>query len=486
MMSWNKIGTFQIDQETSCQFADASGDYNPLHVDPVLARRYQFGATVIHGVCGTLNALDILLEQLGCPVFITSVKVQYTRPVMHGDYVDVHGSYSNEQSLKLRLSVQGRRTQDINLTVIKGSGKASLGPELKPKSVCHSAPADLLFKDTGGLKGQVDLVWTPDIIQSLFPNLKQYLPESQIAVLLGLTQIVGMRCPGLDSVFAGLTARFLDNQSICDGDMTYNVVHRDARFSLITIGVEHNTAQAEITALFRPKPVVQESYATLQTRVPKNQFSDQVALIIGGSRGIGEVTAKLIAAGGGHPLITYYKGKRDAQNIVDGIRSYGGLCDSVSYNVLSTSNSDISRCFENKRISHIYYFASPLIEKGDHSVWDDAVFQKFCCYYLRGFSELIEQFLSDAVYSKQAITVFVPSTVFLDQPQNGFSEYIAAKAASEALVRQLAAKYPNWKFHIPRLPRMLTDQTSGLTVEWEQKTTDIMFDVLTSTNQPIR
>ena len=78
------------------------------------------------------------------------------------------------------------------------------------------------------------------------------------------------------------------------------------------------------------------------------------------------------------------------------------------------------------------------------------------------------------------MTVFVPSTVFLEQPQNGFTEYIAAKAAVEAFARQLSAKYPGWIFHMPRLPRMLTDQTSGLNVKWTQTTAVTMLDILMS------
>jgi hypothetical protein len=134
----------------------------------------------------------------------------------------------------------------------------------------------------------------------------------------------------------------------------------------------------------------------------------------------------------------------------------------------------------DERVTHIYYFASPLIEKGDHLVWDDAVFQKFCNYYLSGFGQLIENFLSDSLYAKHKMTVFVPSTIFLHQPQKEFNEYIAAKAAVEALVRQLTVKLPNWKFMIPRLPRMLTDQTSGVNIDSSQKTAEVMLDALTS------
>ncbi|MDZ7782386.1 MAG: MaoC/PaaZ C-terminal domain-containing protein [Halioglobus sp.] len=61
----NKLGCFRITTEESQQFARLSGDFNPLHLDPIAARRTQFGRTLIHGVCGTLRALDLLLEGEG-------------------------------------------------------------------------------------------------------------------------------------------------------------------------------------------------------------------------------------------------------------------------------------------------------------------------------------------------------------------------------------------------------------------------------------
>lgn len=485
-MNWHKIGAFQVDQETSCRFAQVSGDYNPLHVDPVLARRYQFGTTVMHGVNGVLKALDCMLKMHGCTVSIDTLKVQFVRPVLHGDRVDVFSQQITEQDFKLRLSVQERRVQDIDL---KFGDQSGIEPEMvtyHPVSKETPQPVDLHFENTRDLEGMLDLVWIPDTVQGLFPYVMKFLPDNQIAVILGLTQIVGMHCPGLHSVFTGLSVHFKQKATACDRNLKFTVLHRDNRFSLVTIGVTHNTANGEIHALFRPEPVSQETYTELQTFVPKNQFVEQKALIIGGSRGIGEVTAKLIAAGGGYSVITYNQGKQDAQKIADDIRSHGGRCDVLSYNVLSGQEVNITNCISNERISHIYYFASPLIEKGDRLLWDNTVFHKYCNFYLTGFAALIEKFLCDAAYGKQPITVFVPSTIFLEQPQNGFTEYIAAKAAVEAFVQQLSAKYPNWIFHVPRLPRMLTDQTSGLNVKWAQTTAATMLDVLLSINTSTR
>ena len=50
---------FTLDERQSWDFACLSGDFNPLHVDAVAARRLQFGGTVCHGVHLVLQAFDL-------------------------------------------------------------------------------------------------------------------------------------------------------------------------------------------------------------------------------------------------------------------------------------------------------------------------------------------------------------------------------------------------------------------------------------------
>ena len=68
--------------------------------------------------------------------------------------------------------------------------------------------------------------------------------------------------------------------------------------------------------------------------VESEEFAAQRALIVGGSRGLGEVTAKLLAAGGAEVVITYYHGEQDARRIVAEIVSHGANAEYLPLNVL--------------------------------------------------------------------------------------------------------------------------------------------------------
>ncbi len=60
------------------------------------------------------------------------------------------------------------------------------------------------------------------------------------------------------------------------------------------------------------------------------------------------------------------------------------------------------------------------------------------------------------------ITFFYTSSIYIEQPEHGFAEYAAAKAAGEALCIQLAARHRQARFVTRPLPRMVTDQTASI------------------------
>jgi len=68
----HKTKIFKLQDQLS--FAELSGDYNPMHIDLVKARRMYFNRAVVHGIHLLLNGLDLLCEDLNHPVYPLSLR----------------------------------------------------------------------------------------------------------------------------------------------------------------------------------------------------------------------------------------------------------------------------------------------------------------------------------------------------------------------------------------------------------------------------
>jgi len=188
-------------------------------------------------------------------------------------------------------------------------------------------------------------------------------------------------------------------------------------------------------------------------------FSGHRAIIVGGSRGIGEVTAKCIAARGGSVAITYLHGEDDAQRVVAEIAAAGGRAFAFALDCLHPPSHLGAQLDRLGAPTHLYYFATPSIPVNPKRVFSMADFRKMSQYYVEGFAGLVQ-----AVHPLAAggLTVLYPSTVFLNQAEPGTGEYCAAKAAGEAVCAHLGKVLPGIRFLTPRLPRMRTDQTVSI------------------------
>src|SRR4051812_6166239 len=77
--------TRRFTTEDQTAFAKLSGDYNPLHLDPVLARRMIYGGPVVHGIHCLLWALDRWLEEEPVAVQLTALEVEFPKPLRVGE-----------------------------------------------------------------------------------------------------------------------------------------------------------------------------------------------------------------------------------------------------------------------------------------------------------------------------------------------------------------------------------------------------------------
>ena len=130
--------------------------------------------------------------------------------------------------------------------------------------------------------------------------------------------------------------------------------------------------------------------------------------------------------------------------------------------------------------SHVYYFASPPIEK-NLGPWSDDIFERLANVYVRGFAAVMAALDEGRDSPMGQPRVLYPSTVFLDTTEAGFAEYCAAKAAGEVLAKQFARR-TGAIVATPRLPRMRTDQTNGLSNLAAVDPLPVMFETLSRFN----
>ncbi len=78
-----------VTQETINDYADLSGDYNPIHVDEAAGAASEFGGTIAHGPIALQTYFRSLTEWLGepAPPAGTVAKITFRAPTRPGDTI---------------------------------------------------------------------------------------------------------------------------------------------------------------------------------------------------------------------------------------------------------------------------------------------------------------------------------------------------------------------------------------------------------------
>ena len=302
----------------------------------------------------------------------------------------------------------------------------------------------------------LDLHWSQEHGNRIFPTLASGQPRSSLAALLAATRIIGMKVPGEHSVFLQLDLAFAP-PAAGNQPFTYRVSEFRKSSQRVAIAIESATCRGTLWGLARPAPVMQPDMAEVKKHVAAQRFSGRRILVVGGSRGLGELAAKILAAGGALVALTYRIGKEDAARVVADIEAHAGHVTAFELDIdgRDWEESLSARC---AGFDHLCYFATPPIIDGDGQTLSVPLFQKYSEIYVSGFMR-IAQWLARHTGGK--FSLFNASSVAAETPPLRNLEYSAAKAASEACCRWLAVACPLARIHIARFPRLITDQTAS-------------------------
>ncbi len=455
--------------EDQRRFAALSGDCNPIHMDPVAARRTQAGAIVVHGIHVLLWALEELSGIEASLAAINRVRCQFAKFMYVGQELVLERHPADDGFTRFLISHHGLTV----MTITVGRGELSDRPcdDAGEAIAVQILPADLPFENLAQQQG-----WLAPIVSSVeyvdyFPKLSGAIGADRVQSIAALSYLVGMVCPGLHSIFAKLDFDILSAPSQRPGIGFSSEL--DDRFRLVHLRVSGTGIAGSLQAFARHPPVQPPSMNDVSTLVRPDEFAGVRALIVGGSRGLGATTAKIITAGGGSVIITYAHSASDASGVADDIAAHRGdaAVRVLHLDVLDEKWPSLQILGEN--VNAFYYFATTQIFGQKTELFSSEHFDKFINVYVKAF-----QLLCKSLSNGSQLNVFYPSSIAVEQRPPGLTEYSMAKAAAEILCHDLSESNENLHIKSVRLPRILTDQTATLTAVESADPVRVMLPII--------
>jgi hypothetical protein len=447
-----------FDWQDQQRFARASCDSNPIHMDATAARRTSSGAPIVHGIHSLLWLLDRFAAENIFSKRVRSLRVQFPQPIYVGDEATLEISEIAQQQVRAKISVRGEEVVSASLGFEPVRKPVTLPQGTAQSMSPPAAPREIAFEQMSGLNGTLQFADTHTQLQEMFPDAARMFGISRVAALAYSSCVVGMIVPGLHSMYSGLELELHDlPASQPPAALRYAVLSVTPRFRLVRIGVEAEGIRGSLETISRLPPTQQASMQRVADVVRAGEFSSSVALVIGGSRGLGELTAKMLAAGGASVYITYAAGNSDARHVADSIIAAGGRCSIGSYDVRRPAREQL----EALQIvpTHVYYFATPPIFRRKSGLFDAQRFAEFNEFYVHGFSDLAH---ACVLGRTDGVRLFYPSSVAVDTRPATMTEYSMSKAAGEILCADLSKYLPGLQIVSYRLPRLPTDQTNSV------------------------
>ena len=114
--------TYAVTRADLVAYAAASGDHNPIHRDPEVARSVGLPDVIAHGMYTLALAARYVDEQLGEPGRIVELGAKFTKPVVvpeAGTEVVVEGTWRDEHTIALKVTCAGETVLGNPVAVVR-------------------------------------------------------------------------------------------------------------------------------------------------------------------------------------------------------------------------------------------------------------------------------------------------------------------------------------------------------------------------------
>lgn len=121
-MSDLTASAYPVTREALVAYAAASGDPNPIHQDPEVARSVGLPDVIAHGMFTLALAARYVDEQLGGPGRILELGAKFTKPVVvpdSGTQVEIEGTWRDERTIALKVTCAGESVLGNPVAVVR-------------------------------------------------------------------------------------------------------------------------------------------------------------------------------------------------------------------------------------------------------------------------------------------------------------------------------------------------------------------------------
>lgn len=422
-----------FDKNKQKNFYKLSMDNNPIHLKSNYAKFFFDNKKVVYGVLIILETLSFLQKKE-----IENIKIakfEFFNPIYVGDTAEVN--IYRQKDLRIIIKVKNIICSQITLSLKK-------------------VPLKYLYNNIyygNNLKLKKNIIIK---IKNLKKNLYKYskIDKGIINDLFIISYFVGGVFPGHGSIISSIEFYKVKNyeKSKKKENFDFYLKYKNKNFNFYIINfIGENFYKILIHKLKVSKKIKKTDFEKL---IKKNEFKNTKNLVIGGTRGLGLITTKILLAGNGQVYTTYRKDKKNLEKDLENFKY--NKKNFIKLNILSNNNYKELNKTDAK---NIFYFPTPKIFIKKNNQYDDQNFNNFNKYYIKEFYKLCEYYEN----KKKNVKIFYPSsTSVLNRPLS-MTEYSMSKMSSEILIQDINRSFEYVDIFSCRLPRMDTDQTVNAT-----------------------
>lgn len=119
----------QVTDKMVQQFAEMSGDYNPIHLDDAFAQKTRFGRRIAHGMIVGALISRALTEKIGQGGVYLAQNLKFVHPVFIDDTVTIELTITGLRKEKGIATVETTAKKQTGETVVKGDAIIMMGKD---------------------------------------------------------------------------------------------------------------------------------------------------------------------------------------------------------------------------------------------------------------------------------------------------------------------------------------------------------------------